>query len=135
MKHHANIRKCKMQGRMYFGMDTGSGHWPSIRSTEYGAAFMHVRDWLKDRKFAMGDKKQMQFLREIIREQIDIMRKLDPKYFLVFCASKIDLFGGGYLQPDGSWGEKKTGACFETELRWSGFWPDNLPADAAWKVR
>lgn len=95
---------------------------------------MHVRDWWADRKLSMT-KEQRQYLRECIREQVAILKSLDPKYFRIFSASSAVGKSGGYMQPDGTWGDKVTGARFEPAQWASDFWPDNLPADAVWKVR
>lgn len=77
MKHTANVRKCKKQANNYMGFDTGSGRWPSIRSTEFGEAYISVRDWFKDRHLSGKDKAQ--YTRECIREQIAVLRKYQPK--------------------------------------------------------
>lgn len=129
MRHHANLLKCKKQGNNYFGFDTGSGRWPSIWSTEYGSAYMSLRLWFKDRHFEPKEKRQ--YLRECIREQIAIMRKYKPKALCIFSASKTDLFGGGFMQINGRWGDKKDCVTFEPKTRWIGM-PDDLPADAVW---
>jgi len=71
MKHARNVRKCRKQRNMYMGFSTDSGSWPSFRSTPYGAALMHIRDWFKQRHD--GDK---QYCREAIREQIAIIREI-----------------------------------------------------------
>lgn len=65
MKHTRNVRKCRKQARQYMGFDTGSGRWPSSRSTPHMAAWLSVRDWFKERH--RGDKA---YNRECIREAI-----------------------------------------------------------------
>lgn len=77
MKHTRNVRKCRKQANNYMGFDTGSGHWPSIRSTEFGEAYVSVREWFRDRH--LWDKEQAQHTRECIREQIAVLRKYKPK--------------------------------------------------------
>ena len=73
MKHASNVRKCRKQKNMYMGFDTGSGRWPSIRGTPYGAALMHVRDWFTTRHTCEHGS---QYARECIREQIKIIRNI-----------------------------------------------------------
>ncbi|MGP1715589.1 MAG: hypothetical protein ACTS9Y_00285 [Methylophilus sp.] len=132
MKHHANIRKCKKQSNNHFGFAVGS-EWKAARSTDYGSAFMNVRDWWKERKLGLSRVKRKD-LYEAIREQIALLRIMSPKFFRIFCASIAVSKRGGFMQPDGSWGEKMTAAKFDPAFRAAGLWPDNVPADAVWKV-
>jgi len=62
---------------MYFGFDTGSGKWPSGRSSPYLAALLDVRDWYKLRND--GDLSKRTHTRECIREAIATARTHLPK--------------------------------------------------------
>jgi len=72
MKHARNVRKCRKMSNMYMGFDTGSGRWPSIRSTPYGRAMCEIRDWYPRRN--EGDAATRQYNRECIREAVQSMR-------------------------------------------------------------
>jgi hypothetical protein len=133
MKHHANVRKCKKQGNNYFGFDTGSGHWPSFRATEYGEAFLSVREWFRDRKYHTGAERK--HFAECIKEQIRTLRRLSPKAYYIHAKSKVDMFSEGFLCVDGSWGNKKAAAKFTQEQRSSMAMPRGMPVDAVWLVK
>jgi hypothetical protein len=71
MKHTRNVRKSRMQGRMYFGFDTGSRWGRNPRQDPLFAALADIRDWFSRRHD--GDA---QHNRECIREAIAEVRHL-----------------------------------------------------------
>ena len=71
MKHSRNVRKCRMQSRMHFGFDTGSGSWPSGWGNPNVRPFLEIQEWFPRRH--NGDKA---YNRECIREAVRAARSV-----------------------------------------------------------
>ena len=71
LRHARNVRKCRKQGRMYFGFETGS-RWKNPRRNPATAKAIVIHDWFRQRHGTADQK----YIRECIREAIADLRLL-----------------------------------------------------------
>lgn len=74
MKHARNVRKCRAQGRMYFGFASSSGQVKAVAAHAALGPLTNIRRWFHDRQSYTPGTPAYRHLRECIREQIDEYR-------------------------------------------------------------
>lgn len=77
MKHSRNVVKCRKQSRNYFGLDAGSGRWPSGYGNPKLRPLLDIRNWFPIRND--GDAAYKAHTRECIREAIADARMVRGK--------------------------------------------------------